>query len=269
MKIYCKYFANPVRLANGIEVFAKELDFRFYCIDGSILRDKNRFKLVTSTVSVCVAYISEKTHKDLMVLLTNDMKYKSYDNKTIDTEIITSDGIFNLLFKFLCDKYKVTKNIFLIEFKTEDALISLSIDSDTNPICCVKGANGNVQVTGEQAIKETLFNCKSICRFEYNIDSPDLNKNVKVSRSLGEIYREIAHYLHKTLILVSFLDDGRMIEQYISSNGMLEIYSKPDGTHFYKRVSANQVYSSLPSCIALTTSSVEDVLKEQKQFLRK
>lgn len=272
MKVLCKYFPNSARLASSISVFSGEPSFRFFCLDGSVVKAKGQFKIVTDVVTVYVSCISTKTKKNLMVLLTNDAKYKKQDGVPVDIDVKQTNAYFTLC-QLLMDKYNVTSNVFTIDFAGQGEVASLQPGVDENGksylSCCLKGTLGETLMTGASATKGVLATHADLKRFSYTTASEEVEKSVSVSKSRGEMLREIAHYLNKTVVLVSFLEDDRVLEQYVSATSILEIYTKQDGTRFYKKISPIVLKNTLPCCVYLTVASVDDIMREQGRSLKK
>lgn len=273
MKVLCKYYSNTIRLLAGISNFSEEQSFRFFCLEGSIVKLKTQFKIVTDEVTVFVSCISKKTRKNLMVILTNMPKYRDMDGKLIDLNFVEYNGIDFTLCKLLFDKFNVTHNFFEVEFASKDATFVIYPDNNVNTVSslvgCIKYEEAEAIVTGDAAIKNMLNTTVDIKSFSYRTVSNDIEKEVSVRKSRGEIFREIAHYLNRTVVLVSCLDDGRLVEQYISARSVLEVYTKQDGVRFYKWIAPITIKSARPFCIYLTSASVEDIHREQQKSLSK
>lgn len=271
MKASCVYFTNNARLADGIVAFCKEPGFRFLCLEGTITKNKEQFTVVTNTVTVLVTFISTKNQKTMNAILTSDPRYKSLSKKIVDIEEFAHSKIHYSLCCLLAEKFKNTNNPYTIEFIGNGETVTITpapvdVKSDFN--CTLRGTSGEAMVTGTNAIKQVLASCTDVKCFEYTTITPDVEKAVSVRKSRGEIYREIAHYLNKTIALTAICD-GQILEQYISATAVLEVYTKQDGTRYYKRISPIVMRNTQPFCIYLTTASVEDIAREQGRNLKR
>lgn len=273
MKVLCKYYNNSARLAAGISAFSAEPSFRFFCLDGSVVKNKGQFKVATDKVTVFVSCISQKTKKNLMVLLSNDAAYKEHDGQPYELDLQAVGSINFTLCQLLLEKHAITSNPFEIDFagNGEVATISPTKEEGKKPVlsCCLKGVGGEAITTGNEVIKAILAYRTDIKRFSYTTASEEVEKSVSVRKSRGEMLREISHYLNKTVVLVSFTGDNRLLEQYVSATSVLEVYTKQDGTRFYKKISPIVLKNTSPFCLYLTVASVDDIMREQGRSLKK
>lgn len=271
MDFLCKYYTNPVRLAAGVSTFSDMPGFRFFCLEGTLIKAKDQFKVVSDRISVCVSFISQKTHKVAMVLLTNDPQYKEYSEGHVDINPPSTQRIFSNLSTLLLDKYSKTSNPFNIFFSGDAMTVELKPYSDEGFCelqCVLHSVAGDAIVENSAAINNILSSCVDVKEFSYAAVSPDVEKTVSVRKPRGEIYKEISRYLNKTVALVAFTEDS-LVEQYIGSTGILEVLTKPDGSRSYKRIPPLTMRNYNPFCIYLTTASVEDIAREQGRSLRK
>ena len=271
MQVSCMHYTNNARLAAGIKTFCVEPGFRFLCLDGTVTKMKDQFNVITPVVTVLVTFISKKNQKSYGVVLTSDSQYKNMTGTVVDLETFAHKRTHYALCCLLAEKYRNTSNRYTIEFSGvgESVIVTpapADVQADFN--CILKGTTGEALVTGADAIQRVLSTCQEVKSFEYCTITPDVEKVVTVRKSRGEIYREIAHYLNRTIALASTLD-GQILEQYISATAVLEVYTKPDGTRYYKRISPIVMRSSQPFCIYLTNASVEDIAREQGRNLKR
>lgn len=273
MKVLCKYYANTTRLIAGVSSFSGEQGFRFFCLEGSITKNKAQFKAHSDVLTVLVSCISAKTKKNLMVILTNSPRFSAMDGKPIELNYDDFTGIGYTLCELLREKYSTTGNKFQIDFADKGSTITITPDMDAqhNPylVCCMRGPSGEVLMTGEASIQNALRNNPDIKGFSYTTESAEVEKTVTVRKSRGEIFREISHYLNRTVVLVSCSEDNRLIEQYISATAVLEIYTNQQGVRFYKKISPIVLKSTKPFCIYLTSASIDDIAREQGRNLKK
>ena len=271
MKVVCQYYSNNVRLAAGVGALVDEPSFRFFCIDGNIVKNKAQFKVLSKTVTILVSYVSSETKKNLMAVLTSDPAYREKSGTYIDGDNLSRSNIYYTLATYLKGKYETSNNSFCLELGGENEVVTISAADGDNAhtvfVCNIRGVAGEVLVCGEDAIKKVLSECTDLRGFDYTIKTPECIRSVSVKKSRGEILREIARFLGRTLVLASFSEDGRMLEQYISSNGILEVCTKSDGTKSYKKISPIVLRSSAPFCVYLTTATVDDIAREQGRSL--
>lgn len=269
MTITCKYYSNQVRLANSVQFLSTQPSFRFFCTSGLIVKNKRNFEVLTDKVTLIVACVLEGTGKNSMMLLTSDESLRDYDGKEIDTESITHDPIFYSLCLLLQEKAAISRNDVSISFKGDQmvATISISEETESEMQCTVRGASGDIMVQGNANIRDLLSQCNSISAFRHITRSDDEQREVIVSRGRVSLLKEISRYLSRTLVLVSFLENGDMLEQYISVSGLLEITTKPDGTRIYKKVANNRLRDARAFCVYHSAAKVEDIIREQGRAL--
>ncbi len=273
MKVLCKYYANNARIAAGIMAFSAEPSFRFFCLDGAISKNKGQFKAMTERVTVFVSCISQKTKKNLMVLLTNDPVYKDHNGEPYELDFKSAGNVYFTLCQLLLEKHLITNNPFEIDFagNSEVATIAPTYEDGKKAVltCCLKGVGGEAITTGNEAIKSILVCHADLKRFSYTTASEEVEKSVSVRKSRGEMLREVSHYLNRTVVLVSFMEDDKLLEQYVSATSVLEVYTKQDGTRFYKKISPIVLKNTTPFCLYLTAASVDDIMREQGRSLKK
>ena len=95
MKVLCKYYTNNMRLAAGVASFSEEPGFRFFCIEGSLVKVKSVFKILTGSVTVLVSCISSQRKKSLIVVLTSNPEYEKYDKQVVEKGYFIRKGGLN------------------------------------------------------------------------------------------------------------------------------------------------------------------------------
>lgn len=271
MELVCKYYSNPVRMTNALQYLSAQPSFRFFAVSGVVIRDKKNFKMLTDTATLVVASVMPSTKKNSMMLLTSDSAYRDQDGAMIDTSVIAHDTIFYNLCLLLQEKYNTTHNDVSIEFKGDKVIVAVSISGDNDGVmkCTVRGSEGELKVSGPQNIRNLLNQCRQFYNFHYVYQTSDGVREVSVRMSRSEILKDVARYLNRTLVLVSFMSDGTVLEQYISDSEMLEVTTCPDGTRIYKKVNGTMLRDAHSFCIYQSTATIEDVMKEQSRALSK
>ncbi len=269
MKILCKYYNNQVRLANAVQYLSEQPSFRFFSVSGMIVKTKKGFNVLTDTVTLVVACVLPNTGKNSMMLFTSDPSLKDKDGQQVDTSTIEHDTIFYNLCVLLKEKYKLTQNAATIEFRGEEACVAVTIDKNSGGElqCIVHGPGGDVLIRGDQNIRGMLKRCHLFHSFRYITDTADFQKEVTVRRSRAEILKEVSRYLSRTLVIVSFLPDGEMLEQYIAPNGMLEVITRADGTRIYRKATGSRLRDANSFCIYQSTATIDDIVREQGRAL--
>lgn len=268
MKLVCRYFTNKVRLANVIMTYSERPSFRFFCINGTISKNKSQYSILTPRVTVVIAYVGSDG-KNTMQLLTNDSELSKYDGRPTDIENINHDSVFYNLCVLLKEKCATTGNPATMEFKSDKMTVSIGVSSASNSEleCTVRGVDGDVKVSGDDGIKDVLVQCKCISSFSYQTDTEDCQREVTVRKSRGEILKEVARYLNRTIVIVSLQNGEDMLEQYISSTGMLEVTTRADGTKVYHKVVGSRLRDADPFCIYQSMARIEDIIREQGRAL--
>ena len=273
MKVLCKYYTNNIRLASGVSSFSTEPSFRFFCLEGNLVKTRSGFKILSDIVTVFVSCISSQSKNSLSVVLTSNPKYISLDKQVTDFNTFEFKKIYYPLVGFLKQKYEITSNMFTIDFSNKSGVASIhpekSEDGKVTLACTLKYPEGEVIVSGDRAIEEVLSECVNMRKFSYSSVTPELDKEVIVKKPRGELFKEIARYLNRTIVLASNLDEDIFLEQYISSSRVLEVFYKEDGTRWYEKIAHSALKSSNPFCVYLSMSSVDDIMREQGRNLKK
>lgn len=272
MKALCRYFTNNLRLSACISTFAEGQNFRFFCVRGAVVKDRNEFKVLTEEVTVIVSSVSKESHKNLVAVLTSEARYKNLSGSFVDYSALEHDNIGYALCKLLRSKFEVAGNLFTIEFSREgETLIVSAIREGNAPAtlnCIVRGVAGEVRICGDEAVGQALHDCGHPRAFSFQTLTPEVEKSISVRKSLVEIYKEIAHYCHKTLVLVGV--DGRDIltEQYFSSKGIVEVVTNSSGGKYYKKLSGVTFNVVDAFCVYLTSATPTDIIQEQERIAR-
>lgn len=269
MKLLCKYYNNHARLANTMQYLCEQPSFRFFCIKGMVVRNKKSFNVITDSVTVVVACVLPSTAKNSMMLFTSDSELRDKDNQNVELSTIDPDPVFYNLCVLLQEKYNTTKNAASVELKGSKMSVAASISSQVGDElqCVVTGSDGSVVVQGQENIRNILKQCHALQGFRYTTETADFQREVYIKRSRVEILKEISRYLNRTLVLVSLLPNDQMLEQYISTSGMLEVITKADGTRIYYRVQGSKLREATPFCVYQSTERIEDIIREQGRAL--
>lgn len=282
MNLLCKYYSNQARLENSVQYLSSQPSFRFFCVSGMIVKNKRSFDVLTDNVTLVVVCVLPNSGKSSMMLLTSDPALREKDGEMVDTASLEYDPVFYNLCLLLQAKFKMSQNPVTAEFRNDSCVVSISIseENEAELQCSVRSPSGVLVVHGTQNIRDMLKQCNMFHSFRYVTETEECHREVTVKRSRGgrvdvtqqrgrtEILREIARYLNRTLVLVSFLPDGDLLEQYIGSNGLVEVVSKEDGTRIYRRVPGQRLRETDAFCVYQSVSKIDDILKEQGRALR-
>lgn len=275
MKVACQYFNSNVRLAANLSSLSTENCFHFYCLNGSVSCNKDKFKVISEHATVLISCISKTTHKSLLCLLTTDPSLTNRSGTVSEIDDLIHANSMYTLCTFLMEKFKVTGNTFEIEFcgDPETAFVTPLRDEDTGEVfmsCTLRGQGGDLLVLKEDVIQAALSKCHDPKFFSFSSITPDIDKTVTVKRPYGEIYKEIARYLNRTIVLVSFSGDNEFLEQYISSAGILECVTiVGQGVKRFRKVQSRSIRHTAPFSVYLTTASIEDTAKQQGHSLKR
>lgn len=272
MLALCKYYTSNVRLVAGLDMFASNPGFRFYCLKGSIVNAKGTYKVLTSNATIMVSCISPQTQRNLVAVLTSDYAYSEYNGKQIDTSTIETSDPYLLLCNFLKEKYINTKNPFQIEFGGDNKTVVISADEIENNIdlrATVRSMSGDIIVTGEIPLAAVLRECRLLKSFTYNTITPEYERSISIKKNRGEILKDISHYLNKTIVLVSYIQDGNLLEQYIGSTGSLEVTTRDNFTKVYRKIVPSKLKNADAFCIYLVAATVDSIAREQGRLLKK
>lgn len=269
MRLMCFCFNNNYRLTSTMTQFSTEQGFHFCTVNGRIVqKGKDTFNVLTPTVTVCVFGVSKETGSPLMALLTSDKGYQKFNGKYIDTSELKQDNAWMSLIEILRDKYVTTGNTFSVEFNGPGEVLAVSVKgSQSDPVLygTVKGTVGEVGIIGNDILETAMGRCNLLKGFSFKTETPDIEKSISVKKSVSEIYKQIAAYLNKTLVLVFFLSNGTFVEQYISSNGLGEVIITQDYKMSCKRIIPTAIRKEKPFCIYTATQSAEDLMRTQSK----
>ena len=272
MLAVCRYYTSNVRLVSGISVFMDKPGFRMFNISGTVLNNKGVLRVLTPVATIMVSCISPDTKRNLLAILTTDQRYREFDGKRIDTDIIVSDDINLSLCTLLKEKFSRTKNPFEIEFSGDGRSMTVTADEIEGSVqlrTTIHSVSGDLIIVGEHSLSTALCDCYTLRSFSYSSISPEFEKEVKVRKSRGEILREVSRYLSKTIVMAGFIPGGVVIEQYISSTAVLEVLTREDYSKVYKRISPVTLRNVAPFCLYLISASVDEIAREQGRCLKK
>lgn len=273
MNVLCRMYTNNVRLEMDIARLSKEPGFRLYSLHGRISENNGAYRVHTSSATVCISIVSEKSGKTLVSLLTTEQKYASHNGKYIDLDTVGHDDVYPVLCGYMLSKFATTGSPFSVVFSKDKHVLEVTsvLTEDFNPelVCTVRGTSGEVVVYGMLEVQSVLCNCERPRSFSYNIVTEEMEKSVSVKKSVAEIYKAMATYLNRTIVLISMSKTGEIVEQYYGSRGTLEVVTKKNGSRYFKRQSPSDMRNLDPFCIYTTTSTVEDIANEQSRVLRK
>lgn len=270
MVVPCRFFANQTRLINALQSLSTKPSFRYFTLQGLIIKTRNHFNVVSSTVTLIIIYVDQTQGKTILNLFTSNPELATYNNKYLDTDIVKHDSIYFNLCQLIKERYKIIQGSVTIEFKGQGNTTAISISPETeNELQCImRGERGEVSVAGANNIASVLSDCTSIQSFSYNITSQEYQKQVSIKHGRIQILMEIAKYLNRTIVFVSFLPDGSgMLEQYISATATLEILTKHNGVRIYRRVPNNKLRELDAFCIYQSSTSIERLMREQGRAL--
>lgn len=269
MNLLCKYYSNPVRLANSVQYLSTQPSFRFFCVSGMIVKNKKSYDVLTDTVTLVVACVPPGAGKNSLMLFTNDPALKERDGQPVDMSTIEPDPVYYNLCVLLQEKFKMSHNPLTVEFRGDKMVVAVSIseDEDGELKCSVHGMDGDIVVRGMQNIRSMLGHCQTVHAFKYATSTSECQREVAVKGGRTDILREVSRYLSRTLVLVSLLPDGGMMEQYVSTSALLEVTTRQDGTKVYRKINNNRLREASTFCIYQTVMSVEDIIREQGRAL--
>lgn len=269
MDLLCKYYSNQARLANSVQYLSTQPSFRFFSVSGMMVKTKKGFEVITDKVTVVVACVLPNTGKNSMMLFTSDPALRDKDGQEVDTATIEHDTIFYNLCVLIQEKYKASKNAATIEFRGEKMVVAVTVDEASNGElqCVVRGTEGDIVVRGQQNIRDMLKQCHLFHSFRYVTSTEEYQRDVTIRKSRAEILKEVSRYLSRTIVIVSFLPDGEMLEQYVATNGMLEVVTRPDGTRIYRKATGSRLRDANSFCIYQSAAKIDDIVREQGRAL--
>lgn len=272
MLLPCRFYTANARLFAGVLAFSREPGFWCCCLKGSMVVNKGVYKATTPSVTVLVNCLSLGDKKPVMAVLTTDPEYQKYDGGKIETDTIPTPSMYMSLCTLLKEKYSNTLNPFVLSFTCDGSTADVSADIIGDSICLkatLKIPTGEAILTGDSAISSYLRDARGIKSFQYTAINPAVEKEVTVRKCYGEILREIAHYLNRTLVLISQTQRHLIVEQYISAVGCAEVTTREDGVKVYKKVSASTLQDCNVLGVYTANSTVDEILREYGKALKK
>lgn len=264
LRLLCKYFTNKKRMAASIEEFSQGICFQYWTVEGIVNERGNRFEIASDKATVCVSKLASNSKNVLLAVFTMNAECAQYNGKYVDSCAFEPEGAWVMLCNLLCIKYANTSNEFALELARngETVLLEAKNFQDTViPVATVSGPSGEVSLCGFDLVNNGLKDCKAVKSFSYTATSPEVEKSVSVRKSVAEIYKQIAQYLNRTLVFASFSVDNKLVEQYVSPSGIVEVCIAEDFTMTVHKVAPSAIRRVKPFCVHTTTSSIEDVLR--------
>lgn len=269
MILQCRYYSNQARLANSLQFLSDQPSFRFFCVNGLVTRTRKEFKVISDTVTVVASCVMPETGKASMMLITSDPVLASKDGQEVDTETVRQDGVNYNLCQLLKEKHAIAFNPMCIVFDSDggDVIVSIGGEEDTELTCMVKTSEGEIGISGDDLLRSVLHDCTVIQSFTYTTATADFKRNVSISEGSTEILKEIARYLNRTLVFVSFMPGNELLEQYVSSVAALEVITRSNGVRVYKKVAGSKLRPASPFCVYQSTARIDDIMREQGRAL--
>lgn len=271
MELECKFYSNQARLANALQFLSSQPSFRFFCVKGIVTRTAKEFKVLTPCVTAAVSCVLEGSTNASMILVTSDPVFAKKDGALVNTDDVEKDVVYYNLCVLLREKYAASKNKLAIEFIAQGGILEITINEDTGGEfgCRLRGQSGDMVIVGDQTIHTMLDKCQGIRSFSYSTRTVDFARDVHISEGTTEILKEIAKYLNRTLVFVSFTPNDELLEQYIGGTSALEVITRSNGSKVYKKVIGSRLRNATPFCVYQSTMRVEDVAREQGKVLHK
>lgn len=262
MKVYCRYYRNTARLIDALRGLATFKGFRFYCLDGSMERRGDDFIAHSKQVTILISICTEE-NKGMFSVLTTETCCANYNDTSVDVEVFPIDNPIYRLCLLMLNKYSVTKSPFMLELNGDQCTIAVSIDEDAETLTAVmRGAQGEVVVSGQDNLKAALEKVTSLASFSYTVFNNDCEKTISIKKNSGAVMCEVAHYLGRTLVCASYTPNGNILEQYITTGRALEVIVSKTGVQSYKIVLPPNLQNVKAFCLYTTTSSLEDVYRK-------
>lgn len=182
------------------------------------------------------------------------------------------DTLYQQLVQMCKAKFAVSKNQFVMECASDGCTLSISSNTDESISYVVKSPVGDAFMSDDSSTADLIAGCKSIKSFSFRMVTEQCEKDVCVKRGQVEIFREISHYLNRTLVLTSLADDSTIERILCVSNSACCEYKAAKGNNirFRKIPFTKTVIDSNASVFALDmpvervigTSSLSELLKE-------
>lgn len=261
MLLPCKFY-NRERIGLILFELQKKLGFASYVIEGALSFDKTKISVQSKDCVVLVSYIDEKPVTEVYSSRDCDS-----DASTIDVDISKTRNFMLPLCDMLLSKFNNTSNSFSLSIADDISNLSVCIEAEFLTDKAIQGTlkkdGKDIMVSDTTILREYIKNCNKIESFSQMQTTASFVKTIRVlssSLSSGEILREIAHYLGKTLVLVSNTEKG-MFEQYISTNGALEVNKEPNNI-WWRKVAPCNISNVHINTIYLTNKNQNLIIQE-------
>ena len=261
MKAVCAYYKNVRRLGLVAERIALAQDVNLYALQGTVIRSPKSVSFLGENISALVIGKPE----DCPILLTNMPQYENSNGQVVDVAVDRRDNIFTQVLSVCQYKYNVGKNPFTMSCSVKGCTLVVS-PTDSGALSYVmRGPSGDIVTESKEVQRDLLMQCTGIKAFQYHVVTDTCEKEVTIKRAQAEIFREIAHYVNKTLILSKF-DGSTTRDLCISSTGCCEFSTVISGEIAQSRVAKvpfTRVKLDLSSSLTVVECGLDVLLRHK------
>lgn len=200
MKVMLAEYVNVRRAEMALWLLAKEKQASLVPLTGSFSLMDSGVKCVTENVAVLAV---PKDGITPILVKTANSATVSKAPKELSSVLEKRDTLYQQLVRLCKAKFAISKNQFAMECASEGCTLSISSNSDESISCVVKSPVGDAFMQEGFAVANILAECKSIKSFSFKMVTEQCEKDVCVRRGQIEIFRELSHYLNRTLVLTS------------------------------------------------------------------
>lgn len=198
MRAVCSLYANSRRMSLVLsKLLAK----------GNVLMVPTRGTAVFSDEDIkCIGEEQEclviSRGQDTPLLLSTSNSGRSlFTSETVDYDLGVRDNLYMQALLLCLDKAQRSGNSFQMECSVEGCTVLVNVTKG-KPVYTLKTPQGDCQLDVPSVPEDVFKSCKSIRSFSYVLSSNSCDKEVTVRRGQLEIFREIAHFVGKSLMFV-------------------------------------------------------------------
>ena len=253
MKVVCSFYENDKRLAIVLRKFLAIKDVSVLPIKGTYIV----FPSGVRCVGDCVEFLVVSKTGGVPVLLTTNQDYSKKNKEEVEYSVSNRDNIYMQTLGLCVDKGRTSKNQFKMECAVDGCTVVAEFDGEsvTHRVKAPRGEG----LLDSGTIPEMVYNdCKGLKSFRYLVVTDTCEKEVSVRKGQLEVFREIAHYINKSIVFVKY-DGGEIVKEYcITATGCCELVNVKGR---YKVVKVSFTRTTVdPDCFVYAVDATLDTL---------
>ena len=229
MNVTCAYYANDKRLALVLSKLALRPDVAVYPVYGTFVYTATAVRCLGDVLEFLV--ISKDGSNP--VLLTTTKEYEELNRQTIKYDADRRDNVFAQALNICIDKAVISGNEFTMECVVDGCTVVAAV-KDGEVTYTIKAPSGEGIIQSSEVPAMIQRSCRSIRKFKYRVTTDTCDKEVTVSRGQVEVFREIAHYVNKSLVFTKVVGNKLARLYSITATGCCEVLLNTEAQRIVK-----------------------------------